>query len=66
VSFPDALGAGTYLGSNGDRLLLVPADGALPSSVSSYLSATTTITAAGVFDGTSAVSTTVQDEIGQA
>ena len=67
LSFPDALGAGPYLGGKKTPLILLPPDGPLPQTVSDYLMANTgTLTAATVFGGAGAVSDTVVQEVGTA
>jgi phosphatidylinositol-3-phosphatase len=57
LSFPDALGAGPYLGMQKAPLILLPPTGALPQTVSDYLTANAgTLTSGTVFGGTGAVS----------
>lgn len=69
ANYPDALAAGVLLGAKGAPLLLAPSTGALPSSVSNYLTAKKAgITAAYAFGGTASLSadmlTAVQKAIG--
>jgi hypothetical protein len=64
VNFPDALAAGPVAGSANQPMLLVPATGALPEPITSYL----TTHAGGIasvraFGGTSAVAESVLSEI---
>jgi hypothetical protein len=63
VTFPDALSGGADIGAQGGPLLLVPPSGALPASVSGYLSATPSITGGFLFGGTAAVGSDVQSEV---
>ncbi|HEV2368354.1 MAG TPA: cell wall-binding repeat-containing protein, partial [Acidimicrobiales bacterium] len=61
VAFPDALGAGPYLGLQGAPLILVPADGRLPQTVADYLTANAgTLTSGTIFGGPGAVSEEVR------
>ena len=67
AGFADALGAGPVVGLAGGPVLLVPPSGALPSSVSGYLStASSSIGRLWVFGGTAAVGDDVLSELGQA
>jgi ell wall binding domain 2 (CWB2) len=63
VTFPDALSGGASIGAHGGPLLLVPPSGALPSSLSTYLMNTTSITTGLLYGGASAVGTDVQTEV---
>jgi phosphatidylinositol-3-phosphatase len=61
LAFPDALGAGPFLGAQGAPLILVPPTGQLPQSVADYLTANqASLTSGTVFGGTSAVSEPVR------
>lgn len=67
LSFPDALGAGPYLGGRKAPLILLPPDGPLPQTVTDYLTANAgTLATATLFGGTGAVSDTVQQEVAAA
>jgi putative cell wall-binding protein len=61
--FPDSLSGGPNIAAHGSPLLLLPSNGALPTSVTSYLAAHPSISAGLLYGGTSAVSSDVQAEL---
>ena len=63
AAFPDALSGGASIGARGGPLLLVPPSGALPSSLNTYLTNTTSIVTALLYGGVSAVGADVQTEL---
>ena len=66
LGFPDALAGGAGIGATGGPLLLVPACGALPSSVSSYLSSVHgSVQSASLYGGTAVVGDDVLAELEQ-
>jgi len=67
ANFPDALAAGPVAGAANQPVLLVPASGALPEPITSYLSTHAGgIASVQAFGGTSAVANAVLHEIAQA
>jgi hypothetical protein len=63
LTFPDALSGGAAIGSLGGPMILVPATGALPSSLVSYLLGSG-ITSGILYGGTAAVGSTVVSLLG--
>jgi hypothetical protein len=63
IEFPDALAGGANIGAQGGPLLLVPQSGPLPSSLTTYLSETSTIATGLLYGGTAAVGDDVQAEL---
>jgi len=64
VSFPDALSGGSAIGLNKDPMVLVPACGPLPTSVSGYLSTVhSSVVAGSLYGGTLAVGDDVLTEL---
>jgi hypothetical protein len=60
LTFPDALSGGSVAAMNGGPIVLVPSNGALPASVSGYLTtARTTASAAWLFGGPNSVNADV-------
>ena len=67
LAFPDALSGGAGIGRAGGPLLLVPACGALPPSLSGYLgSVTGTVTSGALYGGSAVVGDDVLAELEQA
>jgi len=67
LGFPDALAGGAGIGAGGGPLLLVPACGALPSSLASYLSSVHgSVTGGTLYGGTGVVGDDVLAELDQA
>ncbi len=67
ANFPDALAAGPLAGTAGEPVLLVPAAGALPEPITSYLTTHAAgLTSVQAFGGTAAVAAAVLSEVKQA
>ncbi len=66
AAFPDALVGGANIAAAGGPLLLVPSDGTLPPSLSTYLGANPTITSGVIYGGTLVVGADVADELSSA
>jgi hypothetical protein len=62
-AFPDALSGGANIGAQGGPLLLVPSSGPLPSSLSTYLDNTPSITTGYLYGGPAAVGDDVLAEL---
>lgn len=62
ASYADELSGDSHIAALGGPIILAPASGALPSSVSSYLTGSA-ISSGWIYGGTSAVSPSVQQEI---
>jgi len=64
LAFPDALGAGAFLGKEGAPLLSVPTWGDLPSSTQGYLNqVSSSLTSGNVFGGTAAVTDNMVQQV---